>query len=422
MRRIALLWMAAFLSAGCEEPTQPNSEVTANGPGIQAAGQNAPTVWVAAPTGNPAIDVPNIRAAVNAATPGALIQFARGTYAITGETQFVVTPPGVTLQGDPHGTTIRGVTYCCPPDGSGHFLLSAGHQTVRRLNFEGFTFALSLGAPGSTLGGYRLEHNSFRNGHVAFEFISFSDDVSTVEGNEFINVTTAFLALGKTVHFRGNRLTMPDPTQTPLGQLIQAAAFGPEIFSGGTICENNVVEDNTVVGYNDGILFLTFGPGDSCRNNVVRNNQFVQMRIFDIFAPLFDNGSMVFFLGPGEHQNNLVQRNVLKGSEGVGLVLETGSGNRIVDNEFRDLPGEKETYSGSPGTAIILGASTTGNRVSKNEFKNVVNAIVDLGSGNIINDQLKARSVAVSSRELSLARRQSQNPMLRLPGYSKPRR
>lgn len=405
MRRISLLLAAAVLTA-CEAPTPPDSEGAAIVRRGERGHRDAAMVRVAAPTGNPAVDVPNIQAAVDAATPGALIQFARGTYAIEQETQFVISVPEVTLQGDRRGTTIRGVTACCPPNLSGHFLLTGGHQTVRRLTFEGFTYAVSMGAPGSTLGGYRLENNAFRNGHVAFDFVAFSDDVSTVEHNEFVNLTTPFTVFGKNLHFRHNRLAITDATQTPLGQPFQAGLFVPEVFSGGTVCENFRVEGNTIVGFNDGFLFFTV-PDGVCRNNIVRDNEFIRMRIYNVFAPLFDNGTMAYFAGPGQHEGNLIMGNVLRGSEGVGLVLETGSRNRIIENEFSDLPGEKETFIGFPGTAIVLGAATTGNRVSKNEFKNVVNTIVDLGTRNIIKDKATDNLVAGSNPGLSLRRGES---------------
>jgi parallel beta-helix repeat protein len=389
MKRIAFLLAAAALAGGCQEPTQP--------PSLRLEKSDAAVVRVAAPTGNPAVDVPNIKAAVDAATPGALIQFARGTYAIEEATQIAVSVPGVTLQGHRRGTTIRGVSSFTLPPSKGHFLLNGGHQTVRRLTFEGFAFALSFGAPGTAIGGYRVEDCTFRNGHIPIEFIAFSDDVSTVQGNEFINVTLAFAILGKTVHFRRNRITAPDPAATPFGQPVAAGVLFPEFFSGGTICENNVFEGNTIVGNADGFLLIT-GPGELCRNNVIRENTFIRQRIF---TP-FDNGTMVFLIGPGV-EGNLIEENVLRGSEGLGIVVEAGSRNRIVGNAFSDLPGQKVTFTPFPGTAIFLGEPTSGNRVRENEFENVVNAIVDLGTGNHIGKgQDVADLAAVSALRLSV--------------------
>jgi parallel beta-helix repeat protein len=169
--------------------------------------------------------------------------------------------------------------------------------------------------------------------------------------------------------------------------------LAPEVLSGGTVSENNVIEENTVVRYNEAIFFLG-GPRDVFRNHVIRHNEVIDARIYNVF--LIDNGTIAF-LGGGLYQGNVIKDNVLRGSEGVGLVLATGNGNQIIGNEFHDLPGLKDTYSGDPGTAIILGAATTRNRVIRNEFENVVNTIVDLGTDNIIQNGGKASVAAPPS-------------------------
>ena len=424
MKRIALLLTAAALGGGCQEPTQP--------PSLQLEESDGAVVRVAAPTGNEAVDIPNIRAAIAAATPGAVIQFARGTYAIGDprETQFVVSVPGVTLQGDRRGTTMRGVRLfasdpraaeCCLP-GSGSFLLNGGHQTVRRLNFDGFLWALSLGAPGSPIGGYRVEQNTFRNGYVGVDLITFSDDVTTVEDNTFENLTAPLFIGGKTIKIRHNLITTTDPAELTWGQPAQGVNFFPEFLSlflpgfpaSPTVCENNVVEGNTFVRFNESIFFLTL-PGDVCRNNVIRNNEVIDAHIYNTL--FIDNGSMAYLGAPGLYQNNVIQGNVLHGSEGVGVILETGSGNRIIGNEFHDLPGQQSTYVGYPGTAIILGAATSGNKVRGNEFENVVNPVVDLGTDNSVqgarttSTPLSAQRVAAPATPAS-----GENPRLRLFG------
>lgn len=343
------------------------------------------------------MDIANIRSAIDAATPGAVIQFARGTYAIgdSRETQFVVSVPGVTLQADRRGTTLQGVQLHADDPGaltccdllSGAFLLNGGHQTIRRLMFDGFVMGVSIGAPGSPTGGYRVEDITFRDGYVGVILVAFSDDPTTVDGNSFENVTAPVFVLGKTARIRRNLITVTDPARLTWGQPAQGILFAPEFLSGGTIGENNVVEENTVVRYNEAFFFLA-SPGDIFRNNVIQNNEVIDARIYNII--FIDNGTIADFGAPGLYQGNLVKDNVLRGSEGVGLVLATGSGNQIIGNEFRDLPGEKSTFSAFPGTAIILGAGTTRNRVLHNEFENVVNTVVDLGTGNIIQPHTEA--------------------------------
>jgi len=419
MRRIALLLTAAVLTAGCEVPSQPDLEAITTVPSFDVNDRDAVVVRVAAPTGNPAVDVPNIQAAVDAATPGALIQFARGTYAIEQATQIVVSVPEVTLHGHRQGTTIRGVASL-PPDAPfwllGHFLLNGGDQTVRRLTFEGFLTALSFGAPGTSIGGYRVEDCTFRLGFNAVSFVGFSENVSTVRGNEFINTNRPIEILGKTVHVRRNRVTAPDPAAMLFGQPFFAAYVATDFLAGGTISENNVFEKNTVVGYADGFTFDAF-PGEVVRNNVVRQNEFIGQRLYGIFPPPpFFNGTMVWFVSAGRHEGNRIQGNVLRGSEGLGIVLEEGSDNWIVDNNFSDLPGQSATAIPFSGTAIYLGEATSGNRVRGNEFENVVNTIVDLGTGNIIKDKAKANLAAVSSLRLSVPREGSRpldHPRLR---------
>lgn len=407
MRRVALLLTAAVLIAGCEVPSQPDVEAIATVPGFDVNDRDAVVVRVAAPTGNPAMDVPNIQAAVDAATPGALIQFARGTYAIGEGTQIVVSVPGVTLRGHRQGTTIRGVV-ALPPEAPfwlfGQFLLNGGDQTVRRLTFEGFMTAVSFGGAGTTIGGYRVEDCTFRLGFNAVSFVGFSENVSTVQGNAFINTNRPIEILGKTVHVRRNRVTAPDPAAMPFGQPFFAAYVAADFLAGGTISENNVFEKNTVVGYADGFTFDAF-PGEVIRNNVVRENEFIGQRLYGIFPPPpFFNGTMVWFVSAGRHEGNRIQGNVLRGSEGLGIVMEEGSDNWIVDNKFSDLPGQSATAIPFSGTAIFLGEATSGNRVRGNKFKNVVNTIVDLGTGNIIKDKAKANFVAASSLRLSVPR------------------
>jgi parallel beta-helix repeat protein len=385
MRRIALLSAALVLAAGCKEPTQPGRGDVATQPSFD--GDDGEVVRVARPTGDPETDVANIEAAVAAATPGAVIQFARGTYAIEATTHIVVSVPGVTLEGHRGGTTIRGVAGFNPDVLKGHFLLNGGNQTVSSLTFDLFATALSFGeqAPATRTGGYRLERSTFRSGDLPFEFVTFSDEVSTVQGNKFTNVSLPFLIFGKTVHFRGNEVTSPDLGAHPFGRPFNAGVVVPEIISGIGISENNVLEGNTVEGNADGFIIPAF-EGDRNRNNVVRGNTFIDQRVFvEEDGTTGDNASMVWLPGPGA-DGNLIEDNVLNGSEGLGVVVEEGSRNQIIGNKFFDLPGESPTFTPSPGTAIFLGEPTRANRVFENEFENVVNTIVDLGKGNQIGE------------------------------------
>jgi len=377
MKPSVLLCAAAVLAAGCEDPTRPSGDDVA----LVAHG-NTPgaVVRVAPPTGDPATDAANIAAAVAAATEGATIAFARGTYVLAGGT-IRVSVPGVTLEGHRRGTTLRGLFHDDPADDFffPYFELVGGHQRVRHLTFRDMHNPLSIGEPGTPLGGYRVEDCTFRENSAPIVFFGFSDEVSRMTGNRFINVVVPFNIFGKTVHFRENRITSPDPAASPLvGQPFSAGVLLPDPVAG--ICEHNVLEENTIVGNADGFLLFAF-DGETCRNNVIRENTFIRLRVF---TP-DDNGSMVGLVGPGV-ERNLVEENELLGSEGLGIVVLAAHDNRIVDNEIRNLPGEKETFTPSPGTAIFLDEATSGNRVKENEFKKVAHTIVDLGTGNIIRD------------------------------------
>jgi parallel beta-helix repeat protein len=376
MRPIVLLLAAAFLVAGCGDPADPD---LATRPDLTAAGDRTGNVQaviqVAKPTGNPIKDVANIEAAVERATPGALIQFAEGTYRITQSTRIIVSAPGVTLQGHPEGTTIRGVS------GEslfflGQFRLLGGNQTVRHLHFHGFTAALTIGDPGQPNGGYRVEHSTFRLGNVGINFAAFSDDVSTIRNNRFIDVTLPFVILGKTVHFTNNRVTTPHPSNMVFGQPFNAGIVAPDPFF--RVCENNVLEGNTVVGNADGFILAADFEGELCRNNIVRGNIFRDQRVFTEF----DNGTMAFLGGRGAEQN-LIEGNQLQGSEGVGLWID-GRRNRILGNKFSGLPGTKAIPNPFPGTAVFLSETSRGNRVLDNEFRDVVRRVKDLGTNNVV--------------------------------------
>lgn len=371
MRRIAPMMAALVLAAGCNDPTQPGRENAATQPTFHGDNDdNGAVVQVARPTGNPAVDVPNIQAAVDAATPGAVIQFARGRYALAPETRFIVSVPRVTLQGHRRGTTILG--HFDPDFQAIHFILNGGAQTVRNLTFEGFPLALLIEEPATPTGRYRVENCTFRNGDLPLLFLGSSDVVSRVLRNKFINVTLPFIIVGKTVHIRGNKITSPSFDDHPLGRPFNAGVLAQD----GLACENNVLEENTVVGNADGFIFF------DCRNTVIRRNTFIDQ----VVISSGDNGSMVWGVGAG-FQGNRIEKNVLRGSEGLGVVVEEGSANRIVENRFRNLPGGTETFTPFSGTAIFLGEPTTGNVVRENEFKRVLTPIVDLGTGNIIKDE-----------------------------------
>jgi hypothetical protein len=209
--------------------------------------------------------------------------------------------------------------------------------------------------------------------------VTFSEDVSTIRNNEFIDLGQPFVILGKTVHVTGNRTTAPNPASIPiLGQPFNAGILAPDLFF--RVCENNIFEGNTTIGNADGFIVIAeVAAGEFCFNNVFRRNVFRDQRVFTEF----DNGSLLWATGNGVREN-LIADNELRGSEGVGIVIEEGKRNRIVRNDIRNLPGTKDVANPFPGTAIFLGQGSRGNRVLGNEFRNVVRTVVDLGTNNVV--------------------------------------
>lgn len=385
MKHLALAVTLLFISVGLLAT-----------PALADRGKGDNVVRVAPPTGDPATDVANIDAAIAAAGPGGTVKFRRGTYQVFEDTQFLVTTPGVTLKGaGKRKTTIRGVRMdeFVPDYFLGLIQLVGGEQTVEDLAFRDFGTAVGMGSPGTALGGYVIEDCVFRDGQFAVEVVGFSDDITTVEDNRFVNVLSAITVTGKTVHFRDNRVTAPRPETIPvLGQPFLVAQVFPEFLSGINICENNVLEGNTIVGQADGFELVADFPGEVCRNNVIRDNEFIDMKVFSGSS----DGSMVFLFGSdvGRLEDNLVKHNELEGSEGLGIVVQAASNNRIVDNEIEDLPGEKVPFSAGfrsvlPGTGIFLDELSSGNVVDENELEDVRNPILDLGDNRIGDNEIE---------------------------------
>lgn len=363
-------------------------------PAYADRGHRNDVVRVAPPTGDPATDVANIEAAIAAAGPGDTVKFRRGTYQVFEDTQFLVATPGVTLKGKSKGRTtiqdeLRDVSdpfFTSPFEGV--FRLVGGDQAIRDLRIADSIVAVTLGGPGEVLGGYVIEDCVFDTSLSAVTFTATTDDVSIIEDNRFINVGLAAVIFGDTVHFLDNRVTAPTPETVPgFGQPVQSIQISPEFFSGATVCEDNVVEGNTIIGTAEGVIFFA-DPGDVCRNNVVRDNEFVDMKVFTEF----NNGAMVNLVAAAGSflEDNVIEDNELEGSEGIGIAVEGAGNNRIVGNEIEDLPGEKIPFSAAflsalPGTGIYLDEFSFGNLVDDNELEDVRVPILELGD-NIIGD------------------------------------
>lgn len=415
MRHTRIQLTVSVLALGCSDPSPPDRD----DPADITSQLSASAVNVAPPTGIAASDVASIEAAIAAAGEGDVIRFARGTYQIEEGTRFVISQPGVTLLGHGSGTWIKGPLHIFSPFAlDGHFHFNGGNQSVRWLNFDGFATALSFGEfPGPGVvrtGGYGVENSTFLNGDLPLEYRGNSDEVSVFKGNRFIDVTIPFLFVGRTVHYLENTNLNPNPEN--------ASAFRPFnagiMFPGANVCENNVLEGNTTVANADGFIIF------DCSSTVIRRNKFMDQVLLpgdDEFAT-FDNGSAIAAFGPG-FQNNLIEHNELNGSQGIGLILTEGSGNRIVKNKFTNLvAGDIPPFEGAllglhlGGTAILFGEPTTDNRACENKFKDVDQPVVDFGSANILCGTEAGGSSLLAKGLLSAAARLSvrENPKLRL--------
>lgn len=387
MRRLSFLVILTFLAFGCEQATEVQEPNSPTNQVLLDDGFEGQVILVAQPTGDFATDIANIGDAIAAAEPGDVIQFGDGVYAV-GEAganhTFFVTTPGITLQGHPRGTTLRGV-YLKGGWPIFGFVGAPGRVAILNLTFDGFGNAVWFGEWSVPYGGYRVEGCAFHQGFRALYVMGFSEDVTTVQGNEFINVNLAFLLMGKTLHFRENKIAAPDPASMIYGQPL---AVGEVIVDWWTtnISENNVFQENTISGYADGFLFWGDWEGEINRNQVVRDNTFINQRIF---AP-WDNGSMVWLVGSdvGTVEGILIKENEYRKSEGIAIVSEHATLTQIMENRFSNLrDGPIDPYSGSPGTGVFLDPGSTFNRVIENTFKNVLNPIVDLGTNNIISEK-----------------------------------
>lgn len=192
----------------------------------------ADTVHVALPTGDRETDRANIIAALEEVQSGGTVRFDPGTYVIGSNTLSVidVTTPGITLLGHPGGTTLRG---CDPdrfePDNCNGLELTGGHQSVRDITFEYFTYALTVGglgyrctAPGecapdgteSLVGGYQVEGNTFRN-VIGMGVRGNWQEPAVIRRNTFLNVFHAVSVIGGIAHVLENDIAVTDPGQIP---------------------------------------------------------------------------------------------------------------------------------------------------------------------------------------------------------------
>ena len=412
------------------------------------------TVRVAPPTGERETDRASILAALELVQSDGTIHFAPGTY-LVGEL-IRVTVPGITLQGHPDGTTLRG----CEPEEFVEMKVAlyacngleptGGRQTVRGLTFEYAWHALHIGCCAvrneaefqsrmdgerlepSRVGGYRVEDNTFRYVQNGIRVVGEADEPTVVRGNRFIDTYHAIVVNGRTVHFLDNEVTTPDPAWVPnTGHPGGAVALTPFNMSGDlTSCANNVVAGNRIEGHPDAIVILA-QPGTACRHNVIRDNTIAVKRVripasstavlrrderdsTVVGIPISLSNLSTPMFGPREEaaptgvmQDNVIEGNRVLGAEGVGIQLLHASRNRILNNTISGIvprdpfPGNTllppPAWREANGAGVWISPDSHENEIVGNTFADIAaHAIVVEGDGNIV----EIRSAADTVRNL----------------------
>lgn len=385
-------------------------------------------VEVAAPTGHQTTDRANITAALEKVRPGETVQFAAGTYVI-GEFITVLTP-GVTLQGHPDGTILRGCDPATFDDietaqaACNGLALAGERQTARGLTFEYMWDTLWIGCcldlrvPDAVpqrphVGGHLIEGNTFRALVNGFRVIGDFPEPVVIRDNEFVNVWHAGGVNGRTAHVLDNRISVPDPSQVPPNGFAGLALFiqPHDVLLGEAFtCAGNVIEGNRVEGHPEAITIAIFRGDGSCHDNVIRDNTITTSRVrfsrvrwgADIVDPsdstfvglpitladIADEMAEVFRsqrLPPAEANptdvaqggrlyGNLIEGNIISGAQGLGIEIRASSRNRIVNNEITGIvqrdpfPGNSMSFA-PPGWG---GANGSGIWISKDSRANEV--------------------------------------------------
>jgi parallel beta-helix repeat protein len=417
------------------------------GADLHSAGAGATrvdTVHVAPPTGERDADRASIHAALERVQPGGVVQFPPGTYFMGGAI-IRVTVPGITLQGHPDGTTLRG----CDPgefpweditefgNNCNAIELAAGQQTVRDLTFEHLFWALHVGccwdAPEmrGVDGGHLIEGNTFRSSSNAVRVHGFWSEPTVIRNNRFLNNWHSVAIYGNTVHLLDNDISVPEPEAVqllgfPMEGVHLARPFDlhESVEGVGRTCENNVIAGNRIDGVTEGILVTANEAGIVCRNNVIRDNTIAVRRAHPPampgFIPVHDPGDSTVIGVPlalrglaGERtlEDNLVEGNVIVGAEGLGIEIRSASRNRIANNtvtrvvrrepfpgnSMAALPilgGNPEGWRQANGSSIWISPGSDENEIVGNTFEDIAShAIVLEGDRNRVETRTPANSV-----------------------------
>jgi hypothetical protein len=406
-RFVAGLRLAAYLGVGITAPgwgcSHPRGEVT-NG-----------TVHVARATGDRETDRANIIAALEEVEPGGTVQLGTGTYVIGSNSLSMIdlTTPRITFQGHPRGSTLRGCSSeAFSADDCLGLELTGGHQTVRDITFEYFSYALQVGglgyrcsAPGecapdgteSLVGGYLVEGNTFRN-VIGMGARGNWQQPAVIRGNTFINVFHAVSVIGGIAHVLGNDVSVTDPGQIPsfghpggaISILAHSGFMAPS-------CDNNVIAGNRIVGHPESInvRLMAVNEPEGCSGNVIRDNTIVNSRIPG--NPAFPYASGAILLINETDRDGLIEGTRIEGnriidSDGVAIAVFCASRNHIVNNTISRLGRldsgllhDRVPQDLANGSAIWISRGSDQNEIIGNVFAEIAaHAVVLEGSGNVV--------------------------------------
>jgi parallel beta-helix repeat protein len=380
------------------------------------------TVFVAAPTGENAIDRASILAALEQVRPGGTVQFAPGTY-LVGEI-IEVAVPRATLLGHADGTTLKG----CDPVAwqemmtaadeaevgearwnararCGMLRLTGGHATVRNLTFEDTNHGLVLGWMNPSLtseGGHHIEGNTFRNSGNGLRVGRLSSGPTVIRRNRFINTYHALGGHGGHLQIVDNDISVPEPEREPW-----AGNRGNAIALCG---EHNVIAGNRIAGHPEGIrLAWGWEVADACRHNVIRDNTIIVHRTRALSPPpgfrLLDEADSTLIGTPlilghytaeGAFEDNLIEGNHIIGAEGIGIEVRNAVRNRIVNNTITGVvrrhpfPGNwnselDQAWRDANGSGIWVSPGSAENEIAGNTFADIAaHAIVLEGDSNVV--------------------------------------
>jgi len=401
-------------------------------------------VTVPAPTGVMEQDRAAVQSVFDSVRPGQTVEFAAGRDVLGAGVRLTV--PNVTVRGHPDGTVLRG----CEPEAfdvteaevfsivfnCAGFYIEAERQTVRGLTFEYMWHGIFIGRfplspekaaetqelPPLSVGGQRIEGNTFRATSNGMRVLGIGDSVSVVRDNDFIDNFHAIGIYGPPVHFVGNRVRVENPRGVPTSKVPGSAIL---VSAQDTDCRGHLVADNSVEGH-AGAIYVLVDRGRVCRGAQVRNNT---VRVARVAVPtdawviprsstdstLVGAPITVYRLEsvlPGDPEDApagilediVVEGNTILGGDGVGIVVNADL-TRIVDNRISDIrrrdpfPGinwdvSLVTWGKGNGSGIWLAPAARENEIAGNVFVRIAGpAITVEGSANRVSLRAPSDSV-----------------------------